>query len=220
MKAPPSSPIERIDPDPRIEGAVRLIIDGRTALTVPIEAVRAEGVSAGGFLGAEAFERLCAAADLAAAYRTALRLLERRPFARRDLGRRLRLKGHLPAAVEPALERAERAGLLDDERFARHFVQTRTARGRGPARIRRELMIQGVPDDVIGRVVAEEVSEDASRSAVATLARKRAHQLRDLDRDDRIRRVVAYLARRGYTGMEVRRVVRQVSDESLPAGET
>jgi regulatory protein len=211
MKAPPSSPVERIAADPRIEGAVRLIIDGRTALTVPIETARAEGVAVGTVLEEASFARLCEAADRAAAFRTALRLLERRPFARRDLGRRLRLKGHLPAAVDTALERAEQAGLLDDERFARHFVQTRTARGRGPARLRRELSMQGVPDGVIDRVLAEEVSEDASRAAVETLARKRAQQLRELDREVRVRRVVAYLARRGYTGSEVRRVVREVA---------
>lgn len=211
MKAPPSSPVERIEPDPRIEGAVRVVIDGRTALTVPVEALRAEGVAVGAALSEAAFARLCAAADLAAAYRTALRLLERRPFARLDLGRRLRLKGHLPAAVDPALDRAERAGLLDDERFARHFIQTRSARGRGPARLRRELLMQGVADGVIDRVLVEEVSDDASRQAVAALARKRAHQLRALPREDRVRRVVAFLARRGYTGAEVRRVVREAA---------
>ncbi len=174
MKAPPSSPVERIVADSRIEGAVRLVIEGRTALTVPIETAQAEGVVVGTVLEEASFARLCEAADRAAAFRTALRLLERRPFARRDLGRRLRLKGHLPAAVDTALERAERAGLLDDERFARHFVQTRTARGRGPARLRRELIMQGVPDAVVDRVLAEEVSEDASRAAMEALARKRA----------------------------------------------
>ncbi|MEZ4588765.1 MAG: regulatory protein RecX [Gemmatimonadales bacterium] len=118
------------------------------------------------------------------------------------------LQGHQPAAIEAALERAERAGLLDEERFARHFVQTRSARGRGPARIRRELLQQGVPDRVVESVLAEELPDGANQDVVVALARKRARQLASVERPVRLRRVMAYLARRGYTGPEIRRLVR------------
>lgn len=207
MREPPTRPIDRIDPD-RQEGSVRLVVGGRTVLTVPVDAVRAERIAPGMVLDADTFARLEAWADQAAAYRTALRLLERRPFARQDLGRRLMLKGHPGAAVAAALDRAAAAGLLDDERFARHYVQTRTARGRGPARLRRELGAQGVAAAVVERILADETSDEQGRQMILALARKRAHQLRDLERPDRLRRVLGYLARRGYTGSEVHRLVR------------
>jgi regulatory protein len=209
MRAVTTDPIERVEPDPRREGAVRLVVGGRPVLTVPVEAARAERVGPGVVLDDAAWARLGDWADREAAFRTALRLLGRRPFARRDLGRRLTQKGHAPPAVAAALDRAAAAGVLDDERFARDYVQTRSARGRGPGRIRRELLAQGVPDAVVERTLAAETSEEQSRAMVVALARRRARQLRDLEAPVRLRRVVAFLARRGYAGAEVRRLVRE-----------
>lgn len=207
----PPRTIERLAPDRRSADAVHLIVGGRVLLTIPVEVARAEGVAVGVELGDSLLERLTAAADRLAAFRTALRLLERRPYARRDLGRRLRLKGHQAVPVEAALDRAAEGGLLDDEGFARHYVQTRSSRGRGPVRLRRELAAQGVAQAVVERVLAAEITPADSEAAARSLAQKRLHQLRHLERPDRIRRVVAFLARRGYAGAEVRRMVRESS---------
>jgi SOS response regulatory protein OraA/RecX len=76
-------------------------------------------------------------------------------------------------------------------------------------RLRRELAGMGVSAALADRVLADEVPEEASRSAIVTLARKRAGQLKDVPRADRVRRVVAYLARRGYRGPDVVRAVRE-----------
>ncbi len=208
MRLIPTEPIEGIEPDPRREGAVRLMVRGRAALIVPMEAARREGLTVGSVIEAAAGERLLQAVDEHAAYRIAIGLLGRRPYARKDLGRRLVLKGHARPVVEAALERAEQLGYLDDERFARHFVQTRSARGRGPARLRRELSIQGVNGTVADRVLAEEVSAETSSEQLLVLARKRSAQLAGLPRPDRIRRVVAFLARRGFTGSAVVQLVK------------
>ena len=54
------------------------------------------------------------AADEEGAWRAALRALERRSFAEVELRRRLRQKGHPPAAVDYVIDRARGAGLLDD----------------------------------------------------------------------------------------------------------
>ncbi len=207
-----NKPIEAIEPDRRREGAVRLMVGGRAALVVPVEAVRREGLAVGAVLTGEQIDRLTAAADQDAAFRTAVRLLERRPFARKDLARRLALKGHPPGLIVTALDRAEQAGYLDDERFARHFIQAKSARGRGPARLRRELSMQGVAAGVVERVLEEELAPGWSAEAVQRLAEKRARQLAGVPRPDRIRRLVAYLGRRGFTGPEVVGVVRKVVD--------
>ncbi|MGE0554907.1 MAG: regulatory protein RecX [Gemmatimonadales bacterium] len=204
----PPRTIERLERDRRVADAIKVVVDGAVVLSLPAEAVVAERLAVGTELSEGLLERLTRTGERHAAYQTALRLLGRRGYARRDLGRRLLLKGHQPAAIEAALDRAEQAGLLDEERFARHFVQTRSARGRGPARIRRELLQQGVPDRVVETVLAEELPDGADQDVVVALARKRARQLVSVERPVRLRRVMAYLARRGYTGPEIRRLVR------------
>jgi regulatory protein len=140
-----------------------------------------------------------------------LRALHRRAHARADLARRLVRRGHAAAAVEAALARAEGHGFLDDAAFAAHFVQTRSERGRGPARLTRDLLALGVARAVIDRAVAERWPADADRSAAPTaLAARRAVQLGDLPRPVKRRRLLAYLARRGFTGTDALEAVRAV----------
>ena len=145
------------------------------------------------------------------AYRTALRALERRSFARADLGRRLRRKGHTPEAVEAALSRAADRGFLDDAAFAANYVETRAARGRGPLRLTRDLLAMGVERGTsTGRSPAAGPSGRGDAEVPLELATSRAAQLAGLPRHVRRRRVLAYLARRGFSGREVSEMVGRV----------
>jgi regulatory protein len=203
--------ITAIDPDPRRQGAVRLEIDGVRFGTVPRDLISAENLTIGRVVDEALQDRLGAAADIEAAFRTALRALELRSYARADLGRRLLRKAHPRAAVEAALERAAGLGLLDDAAFARNFVQSRAARGRGPSRLIRDLLVMGVERSLIDRALAAEWSEGEDRSSVPlALATKRAAQLGAIPRQTKRRRVLAYLARRGFSGREVTEVVEKV----------
>jgi len=206
---PAGATVSGIVPDARHPGTVRLEVAGKVLLTVPVTALDRLQVTAGSLLEPRVFQELCQSADAEAAYRSALACLGRRPFSRRDLARRLVMRGHPPVAADQAVERAESVGLVNDETYARHFVQTRSARGRGPMRLRRELAIMGVASAIIDRVLAEE-AEETDPGIVRALARKRASQLGGVERQDRIRRVVAFLARRAYAGSDVRKVVREV----------
>jgi regulatory protein len=171
---------------------------------VPEDLARSAGLTVGRPLDADLHQRLTAAADAEAAFRTLLRALERRAFARTDLGRRLIRKGHPRPAVEAALERAQGLGLLDDCAFARSYVETRTARGRGPSRLTRDLMAMGVERSAIDRALAAEWPEGSDRTGVPqALAVKRAAQLGDLPRPVKRRRVLAFLARRGFAGRDI-----------------
>jgi regulatory protein len=200
--------IGALAPDPRHPACVRIMVGGRALLTVPREAAEAEGLAVGGELDEPRFARLARAADEEAAYRTVLRSLERRPFAARDLVRRLVLKGHPPEAAAVAVERAGRAGLMDDARFALHYIETRAARGRGPLRLRRDLAALGVERVVVDAALAEAFGPDgANAPSVEALARKRLDQLRGLPKPVRRRRLLAFLARRGFADESVHRVV-------------
>ena len=203
--------ITALDPDPRRPGAVRLELDGVRFGTVPRDLVGAESLVIGSLVNDELQERLGAAADMEAAFRTALRSLELRSYARADLGRRLLRKGHPRGAVETALERVTGLCLLDDTAFARNFVQSRSARGRGPSRLTRDLLAMGVDRSVIDRALAAQWPEGSDRSSVPlALATKRAAQLGAIPRQTKRRRLLAYLARRGFSGREVTELVDKV----------
>jgi regulatory protein len=200
-----------LEPDPRRPGTLRVEVDGVRFGAVPETLAQAAGLAVGRPVDAELQERLAAAADAEAAFRTLLRALERRSFARVDLGRRLIRKGHPRPAVDAALERAAALDLLDDAEFARNYVQTRAARGRGPARLTRDLMAMGVERGHIDGALAAEWPEGSDRSRMpSALAAKRAAQLGHLPRQVKRRRVLAYLARRGFAGRDISELVSRV----------
>jgi regulatory protein len=200
--------ITALVPEPRGPGSVRIEVDGERFASVAPEVVRTHGLQVGRELDQALRARLEVEADVEAAYRTALRSIERRSFARADLGRRLLRKGHAHEAVEAALARAVEHGLLDDAAFAANYVETRSARGRGPLRLTRDLMVMGVERGIVDRAVAAHVrASDGNGDVPLALASKRAAQLRDLPRHVKRRRVLAYLARRGFSGREVSEMV-------------
>jgi regulatory protein len=200
--------ITALVPEPRGPGSVRIEVDGERFASVAPEVVRTHGLQVGRELDQALRARLEVEADVEAAYRTALRSIERRSFARADLGRRLLRKGHAHEAVEAALARAAEHGLLDDAAFAANYVETRSARGRGPLRLTRDLMVMGVERGIVDRAVAAHVrASDGNGDVPLALASKRAAQLRDLPRHVKRRRVLAYLARRGFSGREVSEMV-------------
>jgi regulatory protein len=203
--------ITAVEPDPRRPDAVRVEIDGARFGAIPRDLVSAEGLAVGRVVDPELQERLASAADAEAAYRTVLRALEIRSYARGDLARRMLRKGHQRQAVEAALERATQLGLLDDAAFVETYVETRSARGRGPARLVRDLLSMGVERALIDRAIAAEWSEETDKSAMPlALAKKRATQLSGLPRQTKRRRVVAYLARRGFTGRDITELIDKV----------
>lgn len=207
--------VSRIAPDLRRAGLVKVEIDERPAFTVPGTVVSELGLEPGSILTDEAAEVLGREADAEAAYRTALRSLEQRPYAVRDLAGRLVLKGHPKEAADRAVVRAERAGLLDDAAFARHYVETRFGRGRGPARLRRELQGLGVAASIIERAVSAGVTPEAASERMRALIRKRSAQLAGVAGPDRKRRILAFLARRGFHGYEAVKAVDEAMDELM-----
>lgn len=199
-------------PDPRHPGYRVVVLDRGRFASLPAEALAQLGLVPGEEVPAGALTRLTELAAAEAAWGAARAGLARRGYARLDLRRRLLKKRHPPGAVDEALERLEAQGLIDDAVLAAQYASARLARGWGPARIVGDLLTQGVDRGVAERaarraVAAEGIDTEAEARAVAV---KRARQLADLPAAVRERRLVAFLARRGYAGADVRRLVQEV----------
>ena len=90
----------------------------------------------------------------AAAERVAVGLLARRDYAGGELAAKLGERGFTAPVVQTLIEELRARGLLDDERYAGHFVQYHLARGQGPMRIRRDLNAAGVAATLIDAALA------------------------------------------------------------------
>lgn len=207
--------VAELVPDPRRPGSTRIIVDGRPAWTVPADMVAALGLVPGRALPGGAVSALDAAADVEAAFRAGLRALEQRAHGTTELGRKLDRRGHPPEAVAGALERLTRLGLLDDAAFARGYVEARARRGRGPLRIRHDLARLGVSPELVTAAMVALQADDAPDPMAKTLAQaeRRAAAMTGLTRDAKRRRLLAFFARRGWSGSEANSHVRRLVGE-------
>ena len=200
--------VDGLIPDPRRPGSTRVVVNGRPAWTVPADVIAALALVAGASLRGDVVERLDRAADEEGAFRAALRALERRAHGEHELASKLERKGHPRIAVAPAIGRLRQLGLLDDVAFARAYIRSKSDRGRGPIRLKHDLAMLGVPRDVIERALAEQVAqEDDPLDRPRALVAKRVRILASLPIEARRRRLIAFLARRGYRGSDARKVV-------------
>ena len=200
-------------PDPQRPDYRLVEVDRGRFASLPAVDLAPLGLSVGAELSPLVYERLQELADLEAAQRSALRSLNRRAHARLDLRRRLLQKQHPAPAVDAALERLRAAGLIDDTRFAFDYAAAKARRGRGPARLIRDLQAQGVERRVAEEAVRRSLAAEGvdPGETVRALAEKRAKQLAGLPPTVRKRRLVAFLVRRGFAGAEVRQVVEALS---------
>ncbi|MDH3479745.1 MAG: RecX family transcriptional regulator [Gemmatimonadota bacterium] len=208
--------ITRLRPDPRAPDCLIVEVDGARFASVPADAVRDLGVEAGQTLDGERKERLSYLADVEGAKRVALRLLATRPRSVQEVLRRLRHRGHNPSAAAQVVGRLESQGLLDDRAYAEHFARVRGERGHGRSRLLADLLAKGVDRRLAERSIDKvlELEGGDQLAKARALAEKRVRQLGALPRHKLERRLLAYLARRGFRGREVRDMVGEVAGGS------
>jgi regulatory protein len=137
-----------------------------------------------------------------------LRLLADRPRTRAELANALRQRGIATDVAAEVLSRYAEVGIIDDQAFARAWVNSRH-HGRGPARraLATELRQKGVDDDAV-EVAMAELDPDTEASTARALVDRKLRSGRGGSPDTLLRRLVGMLARKGYPPGLAIRVVR------------
>jgi regulatory protein len=172
---------------------VSVFLDGRFAFGLP--AMIAARLKRDQFLSDSEIESLQAEDTVETAYGKALNYLSYRPRSRAEVTGYLEKRNLRESQIEAVAAKLERAGLLDDEAFARYWVENRERnRPKGLRALRFELRNKGISNKTIERVL---VSVDVPESAYRSAARK-AQQLAHLDQGAFTKKMIEYLARRGF----------------------
>jgi regulatory protein len=162
-------------------------------------------------------------ADPAAAARAiVLRQLTMGARTRAQLEKAL-ARRQIPDDVSSAvLDRFEAVDLVDDEQFARQWVESRHA-GRGLARraLAHELRQRGVAEDTVKDAI-DQVSGDDELAAARQLVRRKLATMSSLDPERATRRLAGMLARKGYGGPVAWQAIREensaLADDAERAG--
>lgn len=140
----------------------------------------------------------------------AIGLLSRREHSRRELTRKLKVRGIEPDAAEAAVERLAGEGWQDDARFAESLVRSRSASGYGPLHIRAELGTHGLDRDAVAAAMSTFDVDWAANARDLVRRRYGAEALSELSAR---RKAADFLARRGFDADAIRRATRYDPDD-------
>jgi SOS response regulatory protein OraA/RecX len=136
-------------------GRVAVDLDGRRWRTLPLEVVARVELVTGEELDRPRLRQLARELRTARAVNSALRAVTRRDLSSQRLRERLE-RGHIPPAErEEAVGALERAGFVDDARYALRRAAALADRGHGDAAIRWQLESDGVPPDLVAAALGE-----------------------------------------------------------------
>ncbi len=147
-------------------------------------------------------------------YEVAVRYLASRPKSVAEIARHLRGKRYTDADVARAIDRLRAQRYVDDEAFARYWVEQRERfKPRGDRALKSELLAKGVARDVIDVVLGERAPDADVALAKRALSRPLTRWA-TLSAPERKRKIHQYLAARGFDYGTIEEVITaSVEDE-------
>ncbi len=215
--------LAKLEPSSRVEGRWLVWLEDGTLLRIGEADVVSFSLYAGMELDETQLDGLRMAQEQAKLKQKALSLLSARPMSQRELERKLsanpRKKGMPEEGEEQREQRRDMAqqvaqrmaqvGLVNDREYASTVVRHYSRKGYGPAKIRDELYRRGVPRELWDQAM-EELNQDERQ--LRALVEKRLRGA--VPTREELKKVSAYLARRGFGWEEISRVLRQVEEEA------
>lgn len=137
----------------------------------------------------------------------ALKLLGRRRLTVQQLKKKLLEKGF--SEVDAAIQRLKEWKYLDDEEYARLYIQSRNRLNpRGVALLRLELQSKGVPKDVVALSTQEESLDELQLAH--QILKKKLSSLQRFPTKERYQKAFRFLISRGFRSDVVYRVLSSV----------
>ena len=145
-------------------------------------------------------------------YQIAMRLLSYRWRSEQELRERLEKRGIGPAEIDETVRRLVEEGWIDDERFAKEFVRSRSRR-HGRRRIGTDLRRYGIERDAASSALEEELSQEDEDAVLREAAIRKIRTLTRRYGNDYTasevgrRKLAGFLLNRGYPATAVRKTV-------------
>jgi len=151
-------------------------------------------------LTADELHKLDHALEKRRAVNRAVLLMSYRARSAHEISTRLAKAGFSPQIIAETVDELKRLGYLDDEAFTQSWIDSRiNSKLYGSRRIKQELKLKGIPDDVISDKIEENVSEDDELARAELLANSKLSHYKNLDRNTTFRKLSQFLIRRGYS---------------------
>jgi len=202
--------ITAIDVQARNPRRVNVFLDGAFAFALSMEVATQANLQPGVALSDQNIAGLVAEGKWQKLYDATLNFLSYRPRSEDEVRRYLSRRQTPPDLSARLIARLTESRLLDDEAFARYWVENREAFSpRSGRALRAELRSKGVDDSTIASAIEGDDSDAAYRAA-----QKKARPLSTADRDTFRRKLLSFLMRRGFSYDTAREAVNRVWTET------
>jgi len=202
--------ITEISAQKRNRRRVNISLNGSYAFS--LDRMTAAWLQVGRELSDAEIEQLQMRDEVEVAFNQALNLLGHRSRSVAEMTRYLEGKGYAPGTLKAVLAQLEEEGLLNDDRFAREWIENRsTFRPRSQSQLRAELRFKGLEESSIDSALEESGVDDAALAMAA--ARKQAHRYLSSDYETYRKKLGNALLRRGFSYATVNDTLRTLWDE-------
>ena len=185
---------------------INIYLDGTFAFGLALN--QADNLRVGQELTLDEIVGLRAADEIEKAFVKAVNFLSHRPRTDREVQRRLAKVTSDPDVINAVMVRLREAKMVDDEAFAKFWVENRTTfRPRGCRALRSELRQKGIAPEII----EESVANFDETTAATDAARRRAPRLSNLPIQEFRQKLRSFLGRRGFNYD----VIAMVVDETI-----
>lgn len=188
---------------------VNIFLDGEFAFS--LARILAAWLEIGQELTEERIHELLDQDAIESAYQLGLRLIGYRMRTSTEIEKHLHKKGIPAQVIASVQERLKQSGLVNDDRFARNWIENRSEfRPRSHRLLTWELRQKGLDETLIQQAIAEATPEEdlAYRAGLKAL-----RKYRQLEWEDFQRKITGFLARRGFSFEVIKPAVKRLWKE-------
>ena len=129
----------------------------------------------------------------------ALKYLALKPRSRKELEKKLKNKKIDNNIVNSTLEQVDNWGYLNDEEFAKSFLELKKFLGKGKNFIFRELKRKGVDEEIIKKILSQFYTNEEEHEIALSLVKKKFPDFPKLKSRKEIIKLKNYLLQRGFS---------------------
>lgn len=187
-------------------GRVNIFVDGAYSFSVFENSIIDFNLFKGKEISTEEIKKITSHDSQSKALATAFRLLSFRPRSEKEIRNRLNLK-YRSKITEYVIKKLKKDKYLSDESFVDFWIENRV-RSRGVSLLKSELIKKGIAREIINEKILQIDEEDAYNNALKLIRLKTKYI--KLEKREGIKKISAYLTRRGFSYDIIKRVLREI----------
>jgi len=191
-------------------------VDERFAFAVSAEALAKAGLKTNQEIPEEKIEELTKEDDFVKIYERVLKFFSFRPRSEKELRDWFRKKQIGEETQKLIYQKLRNLGYLDDEEFAKWWIEQRTTfRPSGLRLLTLELRQKGISKDLIAKLLNCHIVKDKEVELARKVAGKKLKLLKHLSDLELRQKLTAALIRRGFSFEVAKKVVDEIKSSSL-----